>query len=46
MSMLDKGWGDKDVAAMKKMIVEPEMSWSWGKRAGVKSSGCGCGKSH
>ena len=44
MSMLDKGWGDKDVAEMKKMIAEPEKSWSWKKRVSVKSGGCGCGK--
>jgi hypothetical protein len=46
MSMLDKGWGDKDVAEMKKMIAEPEKSWSWKKRVSVKSGGCGCGKNH
>ena len=46
MSMLDKGWGDKDVVEMKKMIAEPEKSWSWKKRVSVKSGGCGCGKNH
>jgi hypothetical protein len=45
MNMLDKGWGDKDVALMKKMIAQPEMTWSWRKRVGGKR-GCGCAKGH
>jgi len=45
MSMLDKGWNDKDTAVMQKMVADPTMTWSWKKRVGAKS-GCGCGKSH
>jgi hypothetical protein len=46
MSILDKGFGDRDVKDMRKMAKEPEMTWSWGKRVGMKSGGCGCGKNH
>lgn len=42
MSMLDKGFSDSDVKEMRKMSREPEMTWSWNKRVGLKSS-CGCG---
>jgi hypothetical protein len=43
MSMLDKGFGDRDVKDMKKMAEKPEMTWSWKKRVGAKSGRCGCG---
>lgn len=43
-SMLDKGWGDRDVTAMKRMVTKPESTWSWNRRLSLKS--CGCGKSH
>ncbi|KAF1941694.1 SET domain-containing protein [Clathrospora elynae] len=48
LSMLDKGWTDRDVWEMKKMGENPEMSWSWQKRVGLvaKSAGCGCGGRH
>ncbi|KAK1912020.1 hypothetical protein P3342_012503 [Pyrenophora teres f. teres] len=45
MSILDKGWADKDVNTMRKMAAAPELSWSWRKRVGQKA-GCGCGKGH
>ncbi|KAJ4344132.1 hypothetical protein N0V95_006336 [Ascochyta clinopodiicola] len=44
-SILDKGFNDGDVKEMRKMASEPEMTWSWNKRVGLKS-GCGCGKAH
>ncbi|KAL6154239.1 hypothetical protein ACJQWK_01835 [Exserohilum turcicum] len=34
-SLLDKGWADPDVAAMKKMAEEPEQTWAWKKRMGL-----------
>jgi hypothetical protein len=46
MSTLDKGFRDGDVNAMKKMIEEPEMTWSWMKRVGSSGKGCGCGHAH
>jgi hypothetical protein len=46
MSMLDKGFSDPDVRDMKKMAKQPEMTWSWNKRVGMKNGVCGCGKSH
>jgi hypothetical protein len=46
MSMLDKGFSDRDVKDMKRMAENPEMTWSWKKRVGVKSGGCGCGGGH
>lgn len=45
-SILDKGFSDRDVKEMRNMAKEPEMSWSWNKRVGLKKSGCGCGKAH
>jgi hypothetical protein len=45
MSMLDKGFTDRDVNEMKRMSKEPELTWSWKKRFGIKG-GCGCGKRH
>lgn len=44
--ILDKGFSDGDVKEMKRMANEPEMSWSWNKRVGIKKAGCGCGKAH
>jgi hypothetical protein len=41
-SILDKGFRDSDVWAMKQLASEPEMQWSWKKRADLKR-GCGCG---
>ena len=46
MSMLDKGFRHGDVAEMKRMSEEPEMSWSWRKRVGLSGRGCGCGHAH
>lgn len=46
MSMLDKGFRDGDVAAMKKMAASPETTWSWNKRLGLAGHGCGCGRAH
>jgi hypothetical protein len=46
MSLLDKGFNDRDVRDMQKMAREPEMTWSWKKRVGAKSGGCGCGGGH
>lgn len=43
-SMLDKGWGDRDVVAMTHMATEPESTWSWNRRLSLKT--CGCGNSH
>ncbi|RMZ68317.1 SET domain-containing [Pyrenophora seminiperda CCB06] len=46
MSMLDKGWADKDVNGMRKMVAAPELSWSWRKRVGggeKGEGGCTCG---
>lgn len=45
-SILDKGFADRDVREMKNMAKDPEMSWSWNKRVGLKKGGCGCGKAH
>lgn len=45
-SILDKGFSDPDVREMKKMAKDPEMTWSWKKRVGLKAGGCGCGKAH
>ncbi|KAJ4407898.1 hypothetical protein N0V91_003563 [Didymella pomorum] len=45
-SILDKGFNDRDVKEMMKMAKEPELTWSWNKRVGLKRSGCGCGKAH
>ncbi|KAH7397196.1 hypothetical protein BKA66DRAFT_408712 [Pyrenochaeta sp. MPI-SDFR-AT-0127] len=45
MSMLDKGFNDADVQEMRKMSNNPEMTWSWNKRLGLKG-GCGCGHAH
>lgn len=45
-SILDKGFSDPDVREMKKMAKDPEMTWSWKKRVGLKVGGCGCGKAH
>jgi hypothetical protein len=45
MSMLDKGFTDGDVNEMRRMSKEPELTWSWKKRVGIKG-GCGCGKGH
>jgi hypothetical protein len=46
MSMLDKGFRDGDVREMKKMVEDPEMTWSWNKRVGGGGKGCGCGRAH
>ncbi|KAF2870166.1 hypothetical protein BDV95DRAFT_629420 [Massariosphaeria phaeospora] len=41
---LDKGWGDGDVLDMVRMAEEPEGSWSWGRRVGLRrGEGCGWG---
>lgn len=45
-SILDKGFNDRDVKEMMKMAKEPELTWSWNKRVGLKSGGCGCGRTH
>jgi hypothetical protein len=45
-SILDKGFNDRDVKEMVKMAKEPELTWSWNKRVGLKRGGCGCGKAH
>ena len=45
MSMLDKGFTDGDVKEMRKMSVDPEMTWSWKKRVG-SMGGCTCGHGH
>lgn len=46
-NMLDKGFADSDVRAMKTMATNPEMSWSWKKRVGLgNGAGCGCGRAH
>ncbi|KAF1347339.1 hypothetical protein EJ07DRAFT_185279 [Lizonia empirigonia] len=37
-SILDKGFADRDVREMKKMAKDPEMSWSWNKRVGLKKA--------
>lgn len=44
-NMLDKGWDDRDVAAMQRMASEPESTWSWNRRVGLNKT-CGCGKEH
>ncbi|KAF2009402.1 SET domain-containing protein [Aaosphaeria arxii CBS 175.79] len=44
--MLEKGWRHPDLEEMMKMLKEPERTWSWGKRLGLKKSGCGCGHQH
>ncbi|EUC27588.1 hypothetical protein COCCADRAFT_9850 [Bipolaris zeicola 26-R-13] len=50
VTLLDKGWADRDVAATRRMAREPEKSWAWGRRVGLvkkkKEGGCGCGKEH
>lgn len=48
LSMLDKGFKDGDVGEMRKMSLEPEMSWRWKKRVDASASGkgCGCGPAH
>jgi hypothetical protein len=47
LNMLDKGFKDADVAEMRKMALQPEMSWSWKKRVGMgEKAGCGCGHVH
>jgi hypothetical protein len=46
MSMLDKGFNDRDTLAMKKMTEQPEMTWSWNKRARGSGKGCGCAHAH
>jgi hypothetical protein len=45
-AILDKGFNDRDVKEMMKMAKEPELTWSWNKRVGLKRGGCGCGKAH
>ncbi|KAF1912015.1 hypothetical protein BDU57DRAFT_564621 [Ampelomyces quisqualis] len=45
-SMLDKGFADGDVAEMKKMAENPEMTWSWKKRVGLTGKSCECGNAH
>ncbi|KAF2123244.1 hypothetical protein BDV96DRAFT_608887 [Lophiotrema nucula] len=45
--VLDKGFGDVDVGAMRKMAEDPEMTWSWKKRVGFERRGVGaCGHVH
>jgi hypothetical protein len=34
------------VREMKKMVEDPEMTWSWNKRVGGGGKGCGCGRAH
>jgi hypothetical protein len=46
MSMLDKGFNDRDTRDMEKMAEKPEMTWSWNKRAGRGGKGCGCAHAH
>ncbi|KAF2193906.1 SET domain-containing protein [Zopfia rhizophila CBS 207.26] len=45
-SILDKGFRDSDVYAMKQLASEPEMQWSWKKRVGHKRLAGGCGHIH
>lgn len=44
-SALDKGFRDRDVKEMRAMAKDPEMSWSWKKRVGLKRF-AGCGHVH
>ncbi|KAF2713501.1 SET domain-containing protein [Pleomassaria siparia CBS 279.74] len=46
LTMLDKGFRDHDVKEMKNMAKEPEMTWSWNKRAGMKRFTTSCGHAH
>jgi hypothetical protein len=46
MSMLDKGFRDRDVTDMRAMAKDPEMSWSWKKRFGNKRFESSCGHRH
>ncbi|KAF1997294.1 SET domain-containing protein [Amniculicola lignicola CBS 123094] len=46
LSILDKGWKDRDVVEMQRMADQLEMTWSWNKRVGLgagKKMECGCG---
>ncbi|EMD88542.1 hypothetical protein COCC4DRAFT_76733 [Bipolaris maydis ATCC 48331] len=54
LTLLDKGWADRDVLATRKMVRDPEGSWAWKRRVGLmkkkeeeeEEGGCGCGKDH
>ncbi|KAF2787449.1 SET domain-containing protein [Melanomma pulvis-pyrius CBS 109.77] len=46
LSMLDKGFRDRDVRDMRAMAKDPELSWSWNKRVGHKRFPETCGHHH
>jgi hypothetical protein len=43
VNMLDKGFADVDVAQMRSMAADPELSWSWKKRVGHERPAMSCG---
>lgn len=46
LSLLDKGFRDRDVIEMRTMAQNPEMTWSWKKRVPTRRFNGACGHYH